>query len=1006
MLLNRRLARASSAVCLLLGCRASGAVTISPDHPELLQQGILAAYAAGQKSVMVPAGVYRIPAQANGIHLDLENISNFEIDAIGATFLFQDVTATGVLFYNCDSVLFHGATMYYETPPYSQGVIRAVAADGSSLDVQIEKGYPTNLDNPKYFTAQIIGHLFDSTTRWWKRNVDGDIYGTKTQRLGPDSFRVFTDSLGGGAVGDLVGFRSGTGDTTVRVNSCFRMTLSGLTVFNASGFVAVSESMGADLGPNHYSSITVKRGPRPAGASTDTLFTTLGGFDSTEAHHGPDVENCYFESMPDDGIAVSGHYSWVMEASGNTLIVSNTAVYSGTNFTVGDPLRLIDANDQAAGDAIVTNIVPLPNYKNSRKSQRPTFLDFTVGPYYQITLDRVLKAGFDYAAGNPNANGSGFLLLNNTIKNNREHGLLLLADDGIVEGNLIDGSTVAAIGLGPQLYWSASGYNRNVIIRNNTIRNVGYWNGSTAAIVMTPDGILAPAGGFQNILIDGNVFDSFDIPAIFLSSASGVTISNNTFRNLQNSTSGPLNFFGENVIPGALVYVTQSDGVQFSGNTTSQLGPFNTVFAQVSSSAKAQGAYASLRASSDQDFSGTQGASNWYYGYFPSGNVNAFTQLPAFDAADQRWQHKTFGPPWTVVGAGSGFHPNGADSGGEEWATLRWVSTLSGAVQIAGHLAKTNTDPASTGVFGRIYLNHKLIYEHFLAGTDGAGVNYSLAQTLNAGDMLDFSVAPNGIEVDDSTVFSAFIISTTAAVSAGSGPSISAVSNSASGQAGVAPGTYVSIYGSNFAPAGFADDWSKSVIGGKLPAALDGVSVSIGGHAAYIVAVTPNLIDVLTPSLGTGAAAVTVTTAAGTSVPFSTAVQAAEPGLFVWPGNQIVATHLDYSYAVQNGTFSVTTAPAKPGEPIILWGTGFGVTSPAAPDGQVAPPGAYTLNGVTVKVGGVPVTVLGAALASGSAGVYQIAIQLPANMPDGDYEVVATASGAQSPSNVLITVQK
>jgi hypothetical protein len=77
-------------------------------------------------------------------------------------------------------------------------VIRAIATDGSSLDVQIEKGYPTNLDDPKYFTSQIIGHLFDSTTRWWKRNVVGDIYGTSTQRLGPDSFRVFTDSLAGG----------------------------------------------------------------------------------------------------------------------------------------------------------------------------------------------------------------------------------------------------------------------------------------------------------------------------------------------------------------------------------------------------------------------------------------------------------------------------------------------------------------------------------------------------------------------------------------------------------------------------------------------------------------------------------------------------------------------------------------------------------------------------------------------------------------------------------------
>jgi hypothetical protein len=109
-------------------------------------------------------------------------------------------------------------------------------------------------------------------------------------------------------VGDLVGFRNGTGDTTVRVTACSRMTLTALTIFNASGFTAVAEALGGELGPNHYSSITVKRGPRPPGASTGPLFTTLGGLDSTEARNGPDVENCYFESMPDDGIAVSGYH--------------------------------------------------------------------------------------------------------------------------------------------------------------------------------------------------------------------------------------------------------------------------------------------------------------------------------------------------------------------------------------------------------------------------------------------------------------------------------------------------------------------------------------------------------------------------------------------------------------------------------------------------------------------------------------------------------------------------
>lgn len=71
-------------------------------------------------------------------------------------------------------------------------MIQAIAADGSSFDVQIEPGYPTNLDDPKFFSRQIIGHLFDRTTRWWKRNIYGAVYGTQTQRLGPNHYTGIT----------------------------------------------------------------------------------------------------------------------------------------------------------------------------------------------------------------------------------------------------------------------------------------------------------------------------------------------------------------------------------------------------------------------------------------------------------------------------------------------------------------------------------------------------------------------------------------------------------------------------------------------------------------------------------------------------------------------------------------------------------------------------------------------------------------------------------------------
>ncbi len=836
-----RLTCANSAMCFLLACSASAQGTISPDHPELLQQGIAAAYAAGQKSVVIPAGVYLIPSQmfSSRRHLDLEGMTNFEIDARGATFVFLDVTATGIYFRNCDRVTFHGATLYYGTPPFSQGVIQAVAADGSSFDVQIEKGYPTNLDDPKYFSAQILGHLFDSTTRWWKRNVFGDILGTRTQRLGPDSFRVFTSFLAGGAVGDLIGFRIGTGDHTVRVELCSRMTLLDLTILNSSNY-AVQESLGGDLGPNHYTSITVKRGFRPPGATTDPLFsTTADGFHSTDARKGPDIENCYFESMPDDGIAVHGQYSWVMESSGNTLVVSNTFVPGGINFVVGDPLRLIDSNDELVGEAVVTNVTPLPNYRNSRRSPRQTSQDFTVGPYYQITLDRALKADFDYLAANPNASGAGFVLRNNTIKNHRRYGMILKADSGTVEGNVIDGSTAAGIRVGPEFYFSESGYSRNLTIRNNTIRNVGYWGNSTAALLIAPDQGLTAAGGFQNLLIDANVFENFDTTAMFISSASGVVVSNNIFRNLENASVFAIANLGQDVIPGTVVFVTKSDNVNFQGNTASQLGALNTVFVQAAPTAKVGGvAYVSVVAGSNTDFSDTQGANNWYYGYFPSGNVSAFTLLPTYNTQSNQWEHTTLGSH-TALGVGSRYSPNGANNGGtEEWATRRWMSTASGAAEITGHLGKDNPSPLGSGVFGRIYLNHTLIYEHFLAGTDFTGVNYAVTATLAVGDILDFAIAPNGIDSFDGSIFSSFISTISFAV-----PTVNAggTVNGGSFASFLAAAGIASAFGTNFT---IGNNFATTV---PLPTTLGGVSVKLNNIAAPLFFVGINQVNFQIP---------------------------------------------------------------------------------------------------------------------------------------------------------------
>ncbi len=237
------------------------------------------------------------------------------------------------------------------------------------------------------------------------------------------------------------------------------------------------------------------------------------------------------------------------------------------------------------------------------------------------------------------------------------------------------------------------------------------------------------------------------------------------------------------------------------------------------------------------------------------------------------------------------------------------------------------------------------------------------------------------------------------------GPTITSVQNGASFQDGVVAGSWLTIKGTNLSTQ--TDTWANSIVGGKLPTTVDNVSVNVGGQPAYVYYVSPTQINALAGNIGTGSVQVQVTNSAGTASATATSL-AVQPAFFQW-GQYAVATHLDGSLAVANGTFQgLTTTPAKPGETIILWGTGFGPTSPAAPVGVPVPTTTtyVTASPVKVTIGGADAAVYQsqAFLAPTSAGEYQMAVTVPANAANGDLPVVATVSGAQSPSGVLLTV--
>ncbi len=227
-------------------------------------------------------------------------------------------------------------------------------------------------------------------------------------------------------------------------------------------------------------------------------------------------------------------------------------------------------------------------------------------------------------------------------------------------------------------------------------------------------------------------------------------------------------------------------------------------------------------------------------------------------------------------------------------------------------------------------------------------------------------------------------------------PSISAngVVNAASFQAGVAPGAWVSIFGQSLAAASRAVGTSD-LVNGNLPMTLGGVSVQVDNQPAFLQYVSPTQINVQAPAdSNTGSVRVTVTNSGGTSDAVAANLQSIQPAFFT-SQNYVAAVRAD-------GTIITAATPAKPGDVLQLYGTGFGPTTPTVTPGAIFQGSAPLLSDVIVTISGAAANVSYAGLVG--AGLYQINLTVPV-LADGDHAVVAQVSGVSTQAGVLLKIK-
>jgi len=210
------------------------------------------------------------------------------------------------------------------------------------------------------------------------------------------------------------------------------------------------------------------------------------------------------------------------------------------------------------------------------------------------------------------------------------------------------------------------------------------------------------------------------------------------------------------------------------------------------------------------------------------------------------------------------------------------------------------------------------------------------------------------------------------------------------------PGSVFALFGVNLATK------TASALSVPLPTTLLNTSVTVNGTSVPLFYADTGQINAQMPWDVPGNSVATVIVKNGTSISNAVAmyVPATAPGISVYGNNRAVVVDKD------NVTVNSPTAPASPGDEVVVFFTGGGpvqpsgklVTGAASPSGlsPVTSPSSLTVGGATSKV-------LYMGLTPQGVGLYQANFVVP-QLAAGTYPVVITIGG-QASNNPVMTVK-
>jgi uncharacterized protein (TIGR03437 family) len=316
--------------------------------------------------------------------------------------------------------------------------------------------------------------------------------------------------------------------------------------------------------------------------------------------------------------------------------------------------------------------------------------------------------------------------------------------------------------------------------------------------------------------------------------------------------------------------------------------------------------------------------------------------------------------------------------------------------------------------------------------TKGAGFRFDVPWTPPATEVGILKVYVSAVAADaDNTAAGDRVytfsktISAVGACSISKKPTLTTAVNAASFLQPFSSNSMISIFGIGFQVSGLTRTAGLGdFVNGAFPPTLACIAVEVAGPGIAqpvrlpITYVQQDQINAQAPTFtGTGPVSLTVILNPGKSNEIRSDIatlnsqQLFAPAFFTLsPTKSIAAQFAGTADVVASPSVIPGAKPAKPGDLITLYGTGFGDTDPSVGPGQIDTGVARLKSPITVTIGGVTLAttdVLYAGLSPQSiSGLYQFNVRVPASTPDGDIPVTIAIGSSQTQPGAFIPIQR